>query len=61
MMVRVTKAVRRLARRPEPEEMSGAENEASWQQMLSRVESRDRDIEQRLSRAERALNRRDLS
>ena len=60
-MLRVRKAVRRLARRPEMVDLSGAQNEASWQDMLARVENRDREIERRLARAEQALNRLSLS
>ncbi len=62
VVLRVKKAVRRLAFRPDVlEEPSGAETEAEWQSMLSRLEARDRDAEQRLARAEAALNKLTLS
>ena len=62
MVLRMKKAVRRLALRPELlEEPTGAETEAEWQSMLSRIEARDRDAEQRLARAEAALNKLSLS
>jgi transcription elongation GreA/GreB family factor len=61
VVLRVRKAVRQLARREETADLSGAQNEASWQNMLDRVEQRDREIEARLARAERALNRLTLS
>ena len=56
------KAVRRLALRPLAlDERTGAENEAEWRSMLSALEARDRDAEQRLARAEAALNKLTLS
>lgn len=63
MLVRVKKAVRRLARRPEivEEEPTGAETEAQWQEMLYRIEQANRESEQRLAAAERALNRLNLN
>ena len=61
VVLRVRKAVRQLARREETADLSGAQNEASWHNMLDRVEQRDREIESRLARAERALNRLTLS
>ena len=61
VVLRVRKAVRQLAHREETADLSGAQNEASWQNMLDRVEQRDREIEARLARAERALNRLTLS
>ena len=57
MVLRMKKAVRRLSLRPQALEPTGADNEASWQQMLSRIDERDRDIERRLAQAERALNK----
>ena len=62
MVVRVRKAVRRLALRPRLlAEPSGADNEANWRQMLSELDARDRDAERRLAEAEAALNRLTLS
>jgi hypothetical protein len=58
MLVRVKKAVRRLARREQEfVEPSGAETEAQWQQMLAGIERANRESERRLEAAERALNR----
>ena len=58
VVVRMRKAVRRLALRPKPlVEPSGAENEAEWRSMLSRLDADERDAEQRLARAEQALNK----
>jgi hypothetical protein len=52
------KAVRRLVLRPKMfAEPSGAETAAEWQSMLSRLEARDREAEQRLAHAEAALNK----
>ena len=62
MLVRVKKAVRRLARRPDVEtEPTGAETEAQWQEMLDRLAEANRESEQRLAAAERALNRLNLN
>lgn len=61
MVVRVRKAVRRLALRPQVLEPTGAETQASWDAMIARIEARDREIERRLARAEQALNRLTLS
>ena len=62
VVVRVKKAVRRLVLRPEVLEMpSGTDNEVSWREMLERIDARDREIEQRLACAEKALNRLSLS
>ena len=62
LVVRVRKAVRRLkGRAAEQAEMSGAENEARWQAMLSEIYDRDRVHERRLAEAERALNRLNLN
>jgi len=41
----------------DPSELSGAHNEAHWQDVLSEIEARDRAAEDRLAAAERALNR----
>ena len=57
-MVRVRKAVRRLARRGSDEALlSGAETEARWHAMIYAIGERDREAERRLARAEQALNR----
>ncbi len=62
MFLRIKKAVRRLALRPLAlDGRAGAENEAEWQSMLSRIYARDREAEQRLAQAEAALNRLNLS
>jgi hypothetical protein len=62
LVVRVRKAVRRFNWLDgEVEDVSGAENEARWQAMLSGIAERDREAERRLARAERALNRLSLS
>jgi hypothetical protein len=62
LVVRVRKAVRRFNWLDgEVEDVSGAENEARWQAMLSDIAERDREAERRLARAERALNRLSLS
>ena len=62
LVVRVRRAVRRLKRRADGElsELSGARNEAHWQDMLSEIQARDRAAEDRLAAAERALNRLNL-
>lgn len=62
LVVRVRRAVRRLKRRADVDlsELSGARNEAHWQDMLSEIEARDRAAEDRLAAAERALNRLNL-
>jgi hypothetical protein len=62
LVVRVRRAVRRLKGRVgvAPSELSGAHNEAHWQDMLSEIEARDRAAEDRLAAAERALNRLNL-
>jgi deoxyadenosine/deoxycytidine kinase len=57
MVLRMKKVVRRLSLRPDVLEPTGVDNEASWQQMLSRIDERDREIERRLAQAERALNK----
>lgn len=60
VVLRVRKAVRRLAFDPlELEQSTGTENVAGWKNMMSRVRQRDREIERRLAQAERALNRLD--
>ena len=58
VVVQVRRAVRRLAGLDEVEfALSGERNERSWDKMLARVQSREFEVERRLSRAERALNR----
>ena len=57
VVVRVKKAVRRLTPKYELVEPSGAQIEASWEQMIYEVRQRDRDAERRFMAAERALNR----
>ena len=58
VVVGMRKAVRRLTLRAGDEgDLSGAETEAHWQAMMNDVAERDREIEQRLAAAERALNR----
>jgi hypothetical protein len=58
VVVRVQKAVRRLTGLDEVEfELSGERNERSWQKMLVRVHGRELEVERRLKRAERGLNR----
>jgi hypothetical protein len=62
LVLRVRKAVRRLSRRNEDVlGLSGAANEARWQEMLSELEARERAAERRLAAAERALNRLSLN
>jgi hypothetical protein len=58
MVERVQKVVRHWAGLDEGEfELTGERNEQSWYDMLDRVQSRDRELERRLTRAERGLNR----
>ena len=58
MVERVQKVVRHWAGLDEDEfELTGERNEQSWYDMLDRVQSRDRELERRLTRAERGLNR----
>ena len=64
VIVRVKRAVRRLARRPDETdevEPTGAETEAQWQEMLYRIAEANRESERRLAAAERALNRINLN
>jgi hypothetical protein len=62
VIVRVRKAVRRLARRSGDEAvLSGAETEARWHAMIYQIGERDREAERRLADAERALNRLSLN
>ncbi len=61
MVLRVKKAVRRLALRPQALEQSGASTQADWDAMISRMEAHDRETERRLAQAERALNKLTLS
>lgn len=62
LVLNVRRAVRRIRQQRADYEMdlSSARNEASWQDMLLRVYSRDADFERRLAEAERALNRLNL-
>ncbi len=58
MVLRVRKAVRHLSGLGEDDlARSGEWNEQSWQAMIARMRSRDREVERRLNRAEQALNR----
>ena len=57
LLVRVRRSLRRLEAREDEVDLSGAENRARWQQMLSEISERDRLVERRLADAERALNR----
>lgn len=57
VVVRVRRAVRRLARRSGLNRSEGADNEVEWRRMLSRINERDAGAERRLAEAERALNR----
>lgn len=61
LVLRMRRAVRRLQRDGDDLDLSGAENHARWQAMLSEIDERDRALERRLSDAERALNRLDLN
>jgi hypothetical protein len=61
LVLRMRRAVRRLQRDGENLDLSGADNSARWQAMLSEMDERDRAVERRLSDAERALNRLDLN
>jgi hypothetical protein len=56
MVVNVRKVVRSVARRPSPA-VDDIDYQARWDRMLSELERETREIEQRLARAERALNR----
>ena len=57
MVLRVRRAVRRLAPRPEHLASTGQENQASWDRMLSRFARTESDVERRLRSVERELNR----
>jgi hypothetical protein len=57
MVLRVRRAVRRLAPRPEELASTGQENQASWDRMLSRFGRAESDTERRLKAVERELNR----
>ena len=61
MVLRVKKAVRRLALRPKALGQSGAATQADWDAMISRMDARDAEAERRLAQAERALNKLTLS
>ena len=62
LVLRVRKAVRHFGLDGEAEEneLSGAETEARWHDLMYRIRERDRAAEDRLARAERALNRLNL-
>ena len=57
VVVRVRKFVRRLSGLDEEYARSGAKNEQNWQAMLARTYMREFEVERRMKRAERALNR----
>jgi hypothetical protein len=58
LVLRMRRAVRHLRGSEAAEAgLSGAETEARWHEMIYRVRERDRAAEDRLARAERALNR----
>ena len=58
LVLRVRKVVRRIADPAgDGSDLSGAENRARWQAMISGLHERDRAAERRLAEAERALNR----
>ena len=57
MVLRVRRAVRRLAPRPEQLSATGPETQASWDRMLSRFGRVESDTERRLKAVERELNR----
>jgi len=61
LVLRMRRAVRRLQRDGDDLDLTGAENSARWQAMLSEIHERDRAVERRLSEAEQALNRLDLN
>jgi len=57
MVLRVRRAVRRLAPRPEELAPTGPETQASWDSMISRFGRIESDTERRLKAVERELNR----
>lgn len=59
LVLRMRRAVRRLRQDgcADDDLLSGAETEARWRDVMYRVRERDRAAEDRLARAERALNR----
>ena len=57
MVLRVKRAVRRLATRPEELSPTGPETQASWDRMISRFGRVESDTERRLKAVERELNR----
>jgi len=57
LVLRVRRAVRRHAARPEEFAPSGPETAESWKAMLARLDSLESDTEQRLRAVERELNR----
>ena len=57
MVLRVRRAVRRLAPRPEALASTGQDNQASWDRMLSRYRPAETETERRLKDVERELNR----
>ena len=60
-VLRVRKVVRRLRHGHAGMDLTGAENRARWEAMLSEIDARDRAAERRLAEAERALNRLNLN
>jgi hypothetical protein len=57
VVVRMRKFVRHLSGLDEEFARSGEVNEQKWQAMLARTYVRDFEVERRMKRAERALNR----
>jgi len=57
MVLRVRRAVRRLAKRPEELASTGLENQASWDRMMTRYRPVETETERRLKAVERELNR----
>jgi hypothetical protein len=58
VVVRVRKFVRHLSGLDEDDfARRGEINEQDWQAMIARIQSRDFEVERRMKRAERALNR----
>ena len=57
VVVRMRKFVRHLSGLDEQYARSGKKNEQNWQAMLARTYMRDFEVERRMKRAERALNR----
>ena len=57
MVLRVRRAVRRFAKRPEELASTGPENQASWDRMMTRYRPVETETERRLRAVERELNR----